>query len=546
MGAAMNGARQMYRFLMVDDEEIVRRGFRRKIDWTSLDFEFLEPCENGEQAIEAIEALHPDVVMTDIAMPRVDGLSVAAYAAEHHPEIVVVILSGYDEFEYAQKAIKSNVFEYVLKPVTSRDLTGLLGRLKVRLDSLQRSREEAKSLEQRAEAAASLLRTRTLLDLVSGSAGKLTDDRFHEIFGFFPQGLAGTMVIAEADPGGAGEPDVATRLAAAAAEVAGSARRVLCFSPAEGREAVLVLEQDAISCDRLASAIAARAAASPGQPSGGMAPIVAMGRPCGSWREAARSFAEASAALSYRLVAPPGGVFRYGRAREDDPLTLEGLAEQRERTCRAAVAGEMVEAEVQAAAFAALLREAGISPQRVRHEIEALFAAVLDKLRDLGVSPVTVAQGLHLDTDLAVQRLRTAEEVQALLVRLTAYAGSILDGRNLPAPEWKVRDFKDYVARHYGERALSVQTIAASLSISASYLSKLVKRYLDRSVVDYLIDYRMERAKELLTTSDLLTYEIAEATGYPDAQYFSTTFKRHIGVTPTEFRTQRRGKTPTA
>ena len=547
MGAAMNGAQQMYRFLMVDDEEIVRRGFRRKIDWTSLDFEFLEPCENGEQAIEAIEALHPDVVMTDIAMPRVDGLSVAAYAAEHHPDIVIVILSGYDEFEYAQKAIKSNVFEYVLKPVTSRDLTGLLGRLKVRLDFLQRSREETKSLEQRAEAAVSLLRTRTLLDLVSGSAGKLTDDRFHEIFGFFPQGLVGTVVIAEADPGGAGEPDVATRLAAAAAEVAGSARRVLCFSPAEGREAVLVLERDAPSCDRLASAIALRAAAPAGpSPSSGSAAIVAMGRPCGSWREADRSFAEASAALSYRLVAPPGGVFRYGMAREDDPQTLEGLAEQRERTCRAAVAGESADAEVQAAAFATLLREAGISPQRVRHEIEALFASVLDALRDLGVSSAAVAEDLHLDTDLAVQRLRTAEEVQGLLVRLTAYAGSILDGRNLPAPEWKVRDFKDYVARHYGERALSVQTIAASLSISASYLSKLVKRHLERSVVDYLIDYRMERAKELLTTSDLMTYEIAEATGYPDAQYFSTTFKRHIGVTPTEFRTQRRGKTSPA
>jgi two-component system response regulator YesN len=72
------------------------------------------------------------------------------------------------------------------------------------------------------------------------------------------------------------------------------------------------------------------------------------------------------------------------------------------------------------------------------------------------------------------------------------------------------------------------------------------KRHLDRSVVDYLIDYRMERAKELLTTSDLMTYEIAEATGYPDAQYFSTVFKRHIGITPTEFRAQRRGKPPLA
>ena len=145
----------MYRFLMVDDEEIVRRGFRDKIDWTGLGFEFLEPCENGEQAIEALEAFHPDVVMTDIAMPRMDGLAVAAYAAEHHPQMVVVILSGYDEFEYAQKAIRSSVFEYVLKPVTSRDLTGLLGRLKARLDSRARIQEEARTIERRAEAAAS-------------------------------------------------------------------------------------------------------------------------------------------------------------------------------------------------------------------------------------------------------------------------------------------------------------------------------------------------------------------------------------------------------
>ncbi len=161
----------MYKFLMVDDEEIVRRGFRRKIDWKSLEFEFLEPCENGEQAIEAIETLHPDVVMTDIYMPRVDGLAVAAYAAEHHPDIIIVILSGYDEFEYAQKAIKANVFEYVLKPVTSRDLGGLLERVRVKLDADRRSRQEANALRKQATIASSLLKTRSLVGLVTGASG---------------------------------------------------------------------------------------------------------------------------------------------------------------------------------------------------------------------------------------------------------------------------------------------------------------------------------------------------------------------------------------
>jgi two-component system response regulator YesN len=530
------GVDLMYRFLMVDDEELFRRGFRNKIDWTNLGFEFLEPCENGELAIEALEAFHPDVVMTDIAMPRMDGLGVAAYTAEHHPETVVVILSGYDEFEYAQKAIRSNVFEYVLKPVTSRDLTGLLGRLRAHLDARARARKAAQAVEQRAEAAAALLKQRALVDLVTGPAGVPTTERFEELFGFSPVGLCCSVIVVDAAPAAAGGQAPSAGVSTALAEVAGGAQRALSFSPAEGKEAILVLERDEGACNRLAGVLGARIAGAATDA------IVGIGRPRGAWHQAHASFLEASAALSYRLAGPAGNAFRYGRAAEDDPQTLEGLAERKEWTRRAVVSGESDDAGAQAAAFLAHLESAGVSPARVRLEIEALFASILDALRDLGVSPAAVARDLELDCDLAVQCLRTSAEVQALLHRLAAYAGSILDGRAIPAPEWKVRDFKEYVARHYGERTLSVQSIAAGLSISASYLSKLVRKHLDRGVVDYVVDYRMGRAKEFLATSDLLTYEIAEATGYPDAQYFSTVFKRRIGLTPSEFRAQRRRK----
>jgi len=521
----------MYRFLMVDDEEIVRRGFRNKIDWTSLGFEFLEPCENGEQAIEVLDGLHPDVVMTDIAMPRMDGLGVAAYAAEHHPETVVVILSGYDEFEYAQKAIKSSVFEYVLKPVTSRDLTGLLGRIKARLDSQARSREEAQATERQAEAATALQKSRALLDLVTGPANAHSAAWFQETFGFSPEGLSCAIILVDEEPG---RPQ--GTLPAILAEVAGASRRTLVFSPGEGRQAVLVLEQDPAACERLAGAIGGKVALID------TSAIVAIGAPRGTWRGAPESFLEASAALSYRLAGSSGVAFRYIPSVEDDPKTLDGVAESKERTRRAVVAGEGSDAEAQSREYLALLGGAGVSPARVRHEVEALFASIMDTFRDLGVSPEIVTRDLEMDYDLAVHRLRTAEEVVALLGRLAVRAGSVLGGRAIPVAEWKIRDFKDYVARHYGDRSLSVQTIAASLAISASYLSKLVKKHLERSVVDYLIDYRMERAKELLSTSDLMMYEVAQAAGYPDAQYFSTVFRRQIGMTPSEFRAQRRRK----
>ncbi|HUJ77304.1 MAG TPA: helix-turn-helix domain-containing protein, partial [bacterium] len=363
-----------------------------------------------------------------------------------------------------------------------------------------------------AEAAAALLRSRALLDLVTGSVETLPAARFQELFGFSPEGLSCAVVVVDEEPLEQGEPgSTRTQVSDAIAEVAGASRRALVFSPGEGRQAVLVLEQDPPSCERLAATIAARAAA--------VAPevIVGVGRPRGTWRGAASSFLEAAAALSCRLAGPVGVAFHYGRDVKDDAQTLAALAEKKERTRRAVVSGEPRDAETKAADYLGLLGRPGVSPTRVRHEIEALFASILDSLRDMGVSSQAVAQDLELDYDLAVQRLRTSEGVQALLRRLAAYAGSVLNDRAIPAPEWKVRDFKDYVARHYGDRALSVQSIAASLAISASYLSKLVKKHMDRSVVDYLVDFRMERAKELLATSDLMTRVIAEATGYPDA-----------------------------
>ncbi len=527
----------MYKFLMVDDEEIVRRGFRRKIDWEALGFEFLEPCENGEQALAAIQAHHPDVVMTDIYMPRVDGLAVAAYAAEHHPEIVVVILSGYDEFEYARQAISSRVFEYVLKPVNSRELTTLLGRLRDRLDADRRTRQEEGVLKEQAGRGADLMKVRSVARLVSGAPVLEGEAEFQHLFGFSPRGMTCAAVVAEPDPAAKMAPPQGKRLSDEVARVAASLRRVLSFSPGEDREALLLFEPDSSSCLRAAQSAAERLAGA-----GAQQASVGVSGVHSSWTEAARAYQEASAAVSYRLVSRAGKAFRYAPGMTDDPALGADLRSLGESLRRAVMGGDRAETNSRARSLFAVTSSGRLSPQRVRLEVDALFAAILDAFTELGVSPAAVSRDLGMDYDLAVQRLRTVEETGALLARLADYAASVLDSRNLPTPEWKVRDFKEYVARHFGEPNLSVRSLAAGLSISESYLSKLVKRHLDRSVIDYLTEYRLERAKELLATSDLMTYEVAEAAGYADARYFSSTFRRHVGVTPTEYRNARRGK----
>ena len=124
----------LYRIILVDDEEEVRKSIIKKIDWNAAGFQVVGDAENGEEALERIEALEPDVVLTDIRMPYMDGLTLAEKVRQRFPSTKIVIFSGYDDFEYAKQAIKLNVTEYILKPVNVEELTAILKRIKANLD----------------------------------------------------------------------------------------------------------------------------------------------------------------------------------------------------------------------------------------------------------------------------------------------------------------------------------------------------------------------------------------------------------------------------
>ncbi|MBD9157626.1 MAG: response regulator, partial [Lachnospiraceae bacterium] len=116
----------MYKVLLVDDEALTREAISENIPWGKLGFELVASCENGRDAMEVIRQKKPDLVLTDICMPYVDGIELAKYIFENCPDTKTIIISGYDEFEYAKQAVRYQVMEYILKPITPSELTEVL------------------------------------------------------------------------------------------------------------------------------------------------------------------------------------------------------------------------------------------------------------------------------------------------------------------------------------------------------------------------------------------------------------------------------------
>ena len=137
---------ERYRVLLVDDEEEIRAGISRKIDWDSLGFTLAGEADNGEEALELAELVRPDVVLTDIKMPFMDGLELCRRLKRILPAAKTVVFSGFDDFEYARQAVGMGVSEYIMKPINAQEMSGVLLRLKDQLDQQQAERRDMESL----------------------------------------------------------------------------------------------------------------------------------------------------------------------------------------------------------------------------------------------------------------------------------------------------------------------------------------------------------------------------------------------------------------
>lgn len=123
-----------YTVVVADDEEEIRRSLVRRVKWEEIGFEVVGEAENGADALELVEKLEPDLLLTDIKMPFLSGIELARAVREVCPMVQIAFLSGFDDFTYAQQAIQYNIVSYMLKPISAKEIEAKLIKIKKAMD----------------------------------------------------------------------------------------------------------------------------------------------------------------------------------------------------------------------------------------------------------------------------------------------------------------------------------------------------------------------------------------------------------------------------
>ena len=525
-----------YRVLLADDEEEIRVGISRKIDWTALGFALVGEAGNGEEALELAEQLHPDVVLTDIKMPFMDGLELCRRLRQTLPGARLVVFSGFDDFEYARQAVSMGVSEYILKPINAPELIQVLDKLREQLEAQRLERRDMETLRRRYEESLPVLRELFYTRLLSGQIRPdQIQDRAARYEIELPEGLWTAALVHVDGPGDEGERDELLLLSVQSFleqhfALEGCSARVVLY----GDMAALLLHLDRE--DRLYPLLEELERLSRlSQSYLGLRLTTGVGLVCRGAEELDRSAAGARSALDYRVLAGGGRVIYIGDLEPQSTAELSFEEEDQRLLANAVKLGTPEQARQAADRLMERLRQTGLSLSQCHLFLLEVVTCLVRLTRSGGVA-VEEVFGANFTGAVSLSDFSSLEELGDWLGERCLKLHDLL-GRQRTDSAWRlVEQAKEYIAGHYRDEGLSVETLCSHIHLSPTYFSTLFKREVGMSFTAYVTQVRMDEAVRLLRDTDEKTYRIAEQTGYSDPNYFSYVFKRQFGLSPSKYR----------
>ncbi|HUI69927.1 MAG TPA: response regulator [Spirochaetia bacterium] len=524
------------RILIADDEYWVRENIRTMLARGSTPFVMLEPAEDGEEAALRIEREHPDILITDINMPLVDGNELIRIAKKVRPQMPVIVLSGYSDFVLVRQALLCGAIDYLLKPVTQSALLEVLEKAVSILDAAKAEEKERAELKRKLAIATSLLRDETMSALVADDSSDAASSTVADLELRF---AAFTLILirlpdlpARARKRPADRAEMERTVKETVAGRISDAKAVVFHNIYSACEYIAVTDMDGAGIARACRELAEKL-----QRCTGSRVSIATSGSYNSFQHLQTAYQEARAAILTRPVGR-GGAFVGGEGARAQVVHKRISAEMEKRLVFALLSGNR-----------RIAREVVFEESRLRECEREGWQLIEVKLMAEYVAGMIIqhaARGASQEATLAMENIagllgpaleaEDVPEVCSLLEQLldeafgepgpAGVSESTLDN---------ARKVQRYIDDHYFE-PLSLTSLSSQFGIERSYLSKVFTTVTGQHVMSAIAKRRIDRATRYIREDDLNLTEISSLVGYEDYAYFNRVFRKIMGISPSEYK----------
>lgn len=530
-----------YTVLLVDDEPEIRQGIIRKIDWNKHGFEIIGSAENGRDALEIAEQKRPDVVMTDVMMPFMNGLELGEQLMRAMPSTKLILFSGADDFEYVQKALKIKAMEYVLKPIDAEEFSATLTKLKELLDTEYEEKRNMENLRQHYIDSIPVLKEQFLVGLLDG---RIDEEQLKKKSGIGQldleaRGYTTGLLCLEANQEATikklfrnhDEALVPTTLKQLADSVLSSYGKIVScyYGDMVGLVANLYDSKDIYRfvdgldhvCKEMERVY-------------GLKVTAGIGKMYSSPMELRYAKKDAQTALTYRVSLGCGQAIYLGDVEPEKNAFLQFQGHDETELIAAIKLGDSQDIHNRVNYIFGRLKENTLTTDQLKVYLVEVKVSFIKLMQYYDMKSELLFESQDVFHDL--EQLTSLADIKSFILAKSLQLSMLIKESRSSSQSAITTKAREYVLEHYSDDKLSVDYMSQILHVSPSYFSSLFKKEMGISFIAYLTNIRMEKAVELLDTTDDKSYMIAEKVGYPDANYFSYVFKKQYGISPQRYR----------
>lgn len=548
----------MLKIFLAEDEVVVRETIKRMIPWEKLGFELVGEAADGEMALPLLIRQQPDLLITDIKMPFMDGLTLARLAKKEIPGLKVVILSGYDDFNYAKQAIGIGVEDYLLKPITKNALIERLSEIRSRYEHEKTQKEYYEKFQREMQAYEKNSSRDFFEALVGGSMDMMEVYKRAEKLGLDIVAEAYNVLIftMNCDEDFSGQRDEYSSWEAESLELlenffAGHSSAMLFRSNIFSYGVLLKGQRETIEENTRACVDEIRKILS--RQDGRREWFLAVGQSVERLSQIQKSYHTASRAFSQRYLYDENILYY------DEMETMEHPGGQAETEDNAYL--QKVDVNALNPAILQKFLSNGLQEETENFVKDYFYAIGQEPMESLvfrnyvilnvRFSVISFIKGLGCDTnemesadteEVLAESGKNMESAIAYAKKMISQAIEIRDQNSGNKNRSILKTAVDFIDSHYMDEEISLNTVANVANVSSNHFSALFSQNMGQTFIEYLTSLRMNKAKELLRCTGMRSSEIAGEIGYKDAHYFSYLFKKTQGMTPSDYRKAREEK----